>query len=144
MNPKQTAILPLAAAIALSATAVGAQAPGMTEDDVRLALESAGYTDVRDVEFDDGLWEADVTSGDGTRIDVRINPGNGRIYADNAVSMLTQDEVEAAVTAAGWTNVHDVEFDDGLWKVEADGPDGDDRELRVDPEDGSIIGGEED
>jgi hypothetical protein len=44
------------------------------------------------------------------------------------------------VTAAGYQNVHDVEFDDGLWTAEADNGKGDDVKLLVDPDDGSIIG----
>ncbi|MFC4729070.1 PepSY domain-containing protein [Coralloluteibacterium thermophilus] len=134
-------LLALLVAGAFASGAALAQTPAsgsMTASEVRQALTEAGYTEVRDVEFDDGLWEADATSGDGRRIDVRLDPATGKIYPDTATSALTADDIKASLTAEGYANVRDVEFDDGLWKAEAD-RNGRKVELRLDPEDGRVV-----
>jgi len=45
---------------------------------------------------------------------------------------------------AGYSNVHDVEFEDGVWKAEAQDSTGKDVEVRLDPNDGHILGSEQD
>ena len=143
----------LLAAALVAATAYGAfaqdgvrrdGADAMTAAQVRATLQARGYTHVNDVEFDDGMWEADARSADGNRIEVRLDPRTGEIYPDEQVSNLGKADVEAKLVAAGYSNVHDVEFDDGVWKAEADDPSGRDVEIRLDPRTGAIIGQERD
>lgn len=111
----------------------------MTAPQVRAALEAQGYTDIDDVEFDDGMWEADATSADGKRVDVRIDPRTSQVYPEDQVSSLGEADIRARLAAAGYSNVHDVEFDDGLWKAEADAPHGGEVDLRMDPNTGDIV-----
>lgn len=147
-HPKAQAIA-LAAALALGSTAAaqpptGAAADAMTAPQVRAALEAQGYTSVNDVEFDDGLWKADARSADGKRVEVRIDPATGKLYPDNAVATLGEADVRAKLTAAGYLKIHDVEFDDGLWKAEAEDASGRDLKLALDPETGEVIGKDRD
>jgi len=133
----------LALSIAAAAGAVHAQQP-MTEQDVRTALADQGYTSVNDVEYEDGLWKADARSADGNRLEVRIHPATGKLYPSTAVATLTAEDVQARLDTAGYTGVHDVEFDDGLWTAEATDAEGHDVDLKLDPQTGEVIGGERD
>ena len=111
----------------------------LTEPQVRALLTEKGYTRIDDLDFEDGAWETDATSADGNRVDIRIDPASKRIYAEALVSTLSEDDVKAKLSAAGSSKVHDVDFDDGVWKAEAERADGNDVEIHLDPKDGRIL-----
>ena len=142
-KPKTNAKAWLAAAALVAAGTAAAQ-DGLTAVQVRAQLEAQGYTAINDVEFDDGMWEADARSADGNRVEVRLDPKTGQVYADELVANLGKADVKAKLAAAGYTNVHDVDYDDGVWKAEADDPAGKDVEVRLDPATGRIIGKDKD
>src|SRR5690606_24809360 len=112
----------------------------MTAAEVRARLEAQGYTKINDVEFKDGVWSADARSADGNRVDLSIDPKTGEIYPDEQVANLGEADVEARLSAAGYAKVHDIEFEDGVWKAEAEDAQGKDVELRLDPATGKVIG----
>ena len=135
--------------VGLAAAEVGAQracgldfliGPTMTAAQVRAKLESQGYTDVHDVEFENGVWTADARSADGTKVDVSIDPKTGKVYPEGQVAKIGKEDVEAKLAAAGYTRVHDVEMDDGVWKADATDPQGRKVEVRLDPATGEVIG----
>jgi hypothetical protein len=133
--------------LASSAASAQSQPPAadtLTEPQVRALLTEKGYTNIDDLDFEDGMWETDATSADGKRVDVRIDPATSDIKADALVSNLTENDVKAKLTAAGYSEVHDVDFDDGMWKAEAERADGDDREIHLDASTGRIIYEEDD
>jgi len=141
MRKFQPRMLLLPAALVAS-SAVLAQAPqpdALTEPQVRALLTEKGYTRIDDLDFEDGAWETDATSADGNRVDVRVDPASKRIYAEALVSTLSEDDVKAKLSAAGYSKVHDVDFDDGVWKAEAERADGNDVEIHLDPKDGHIL-----
>lgn len=117
---------------------------GMTAAQVRAELEAQGYTKVNDVEFEDGVWKADARSADGNRVDVRLDPQTGTVRPDELVATLSEADVRAKLAAAGYTNVHDVDYEDGIWNAEADDPAGMDVELKIDPDTGEVMGKEKD
>ena len=129
-------------------TAVGgvafAQQATLTEPQVRAKLEAEGYTKVNDVKFEDGVWKADAKSADGNHVDVRLDAKTGAVYPDEQVANLNEASVTAKLAAAGYTNVHDVDFEDGVWNAEADDPAGKDVEVKIDPKTGAVIGKERD
>lgn len=138
-------LLALAALAALSG-AVFAQAPAPTagkdalkEPQVRALLTEKGYTHIDDLDFEDGMWETDATSANGDRVDVRINPATGEVMAEKLVSDLSENDVKARLTAAGYSKIHDVDFDDGVWKAEAERADGNDVEIHLAANTGEII-----
>lgn len=138
-------ILTIALSLALCAGTAAAQddtarADAMTAPQVRAALEAKGYTKVNDIEFDDGMWQADARSADGQRVDLRIDPATGEVYPEDRVSQLGEADVRAKLTAAGYGNIHDVEFDDGMWKAEADTTEGREVKLLLDPDTGRVVG----
>ena len=112
----------------------------MTAAEVRARLEAQGYTNVHDVEFEDGVWTADAHSADGKRVDVSVDPKTGKVYSDRQVAQLSREDIKARLAAAGYTKVHDVEMDDGVWTAEATDPQGRKVELRLDPSTGEVIG----
>lgn len=135
----------LSVLIALSAVAVSpaiAQTQAtdtMTEPQVRQILADKGYTRIDDLDFEDGMWETDATSANGNRVDVRVNPRTGEVLADNMVSTLSEADVKAKLAAAGYSKVHDVDFDDGMWKAEAEESNGNDVEIHLDANSGEIV-----
>ena len=66
-------------------------------------------------------------------------PGLDIFYAMLAEKKFTADDVKAKVTAAGYSKVHDVDYDDGVWKADAERDDGKNIEVRVDAKDGRIL-----
>lgn len=116
----------------------------LTEAQVRATLQAQGYTKVNDVKFKDGAWKADARSADGNRVDVRIDARTGAVYPDEQVANLSEADVRAKLSAAGYTGVHDVDYDDGVWNAEADDPAGKEVELKIDPVTGAVIGAEAD
>lgn len=142
-NPATT--LALAAALAACAGAAAAQDRGsMTERDVHDMLASEGYTNIRDVEFDDGMWEAEARRSDGRDLDLRIDPRTGAIHPEDGGTNLTADDIEAALSAAGYGRIHDVDFDDGLWRAEAYDSSGAEWDLYLDPRTAEVVGREQD
>ncbi|MGJ4730325.1 PepSY domain-containing protein [Luteimonas sp. SDU101] len=132
-------------ALALATVMLLAGAPAMAQEpltaaEVRSKLEAQGYTHINDVEFDDGVWTADARSADGNRVELSIDPKTGNVYPDEQVANLGEDDVKARLAAAGYANVHDVEFENGVWKAEAEDAQGKDVELRMDPTTGEVIG----
>ncbi len=135
--------------LALAATPLLAQAQtqqaqdpakaAMTEPQVRALLTAKGYTRMDDLDFEDGMWETDATSADGNRVDVRVNPANGDIKAEALVSNFSENDIKAKLAAAGYSKVHDVDFDDGMWKAEAERADGNDVEIHLDATSGAIV-----
>jgi hypothetical protein len=135
----------LALALSIGALSLGAwqsaiAQQAMTEPQVRAKLTAQGYTDVHDLKFKDGMWKAEADSADGNDLDVRIDASTGEIYPDAGVSTLSRHDVEAALETQGYTDVHDVDFDEGIWKAKADNSAGKKVKLRVDPHSGKVIG----
>ena len=138
-----TAAEPVQPANAPSDARQQAAETALTAPQVRELLTRSGYTKVEDVEFEDGMWKADATSGDGKRIDVRVD-ADGKVYTDDRVSKLSKEDVKARLVAAGYSKIHDVDYEDGIWKAEGEREDGQKVEFRVDPQDGRILSVEND
>ena len=121
-----------------------AQAGTVTRAQAEQQLRAGGYTRVHDLRFDQGLWQAKATSADGQDVRVRIDPESGEILADKAVSQVGKDDIRASLSAAGYTDAHDIDFDDGVWKAKAKNANGDKVKLRLSPKDAGIIAVETD
>lgn len=116
----------------------------MTAAQVKATLEAQGYTNINDVEFDGGMWKADAKSADGNRVEVRLDAKTGKAFPADRVATLSEADVRAQLAAAGYTNVHDLDYKDGLWSAEADDAAGKDVEVRLDADTGEVVGKEKD
>ena len=131
----------LSALLALAAPAVlMAQLPeAMDEVELRALLLARGFTDIEAVAFDDGLWSATAEAPDGGRAALHVHPGSGAIFLDDLTPELDAEQVEERLAALGYGDIHNARFEDGVWKVEVESPQG--RELRVfvDPVAGDVL-----
>ncbi len=114
-------------------------AGALSEDAIKSAIASAGYKEVKGLEFKGGVWRSKARGGNKTWSKLAVGPVNGRVYPADAPSRLNADEVKAKLAAAGYQNVKEVEFDGGLWRADAKTARGDDVDLLVDPNDGSVV-----
>jgi hypothetical protein len=55
---------------------------GLDENAIIRNLESAGYTNVRDLEKDDGIWEAEATNSAGEEVELDIDPTSGNVLRE--------------------------------------------------------------
>ncbi|HXD36005.1 MAG TPA: PepSY domain-containing protein [Rhodanobacter sp.] len=61
-----------------------ADAPSqLNKNEVKAKLVAVGYQNVKDVEFDDGLWSADAKTARGNNVDLLVDPGNGSVVAQS-------------------------------------------------------------
>ena len=114
-------------------------AGALSEDAIKTAIANAGYKEVKDLEFEDGVWRSKARGGNSKWVELAVGPVNGKVYPADAPSKLNENEIKAKLTAAGYQNVDDVDFDDGLWRAEAETADKKDLDLLVDPDDGSVV-----
>jgi uncharacterized membrane protein YkoI len=136
--------LALALLLPLSAGTVAAQAVSGPAD-VTARLQAAGYSESRDVEFDGGLWEAEVRAADGRWHDVAIDAATGDVLDGNSSRpVLTAAQVTAALAAAGYADVRDLDLDDAVWEADAVAADGRRVELRLNGHTGKVIAEEQD
>lgn len=136
-------VRPALAAAVLSLLLAAGSAAGAelrSPDEVRILLESAGYAQVDDIEYDDGLWEAEATRSDGRRVDLHVDPLQGEVLdAADGGPWLTLEEVSQRLQSKGYSGLHDAEREDGLWELDAVDPQGRAVELRLSARDGRIL-----
>ena len=139
MNNRPLRTVLIAAALTLAGSGIAQAQDALTAPQVRAQLEAQGYTDIKDVKFEDGMWEADATSADGKKVDVKLDPRNGTVYPDKAVSQLGEADIRAQLSSAGYTGVSDVKLDDGMWKAKGRTASGEKVEVRLDPATGAVV-----
>lgn len=121
-------------------TSTSTPAAAMSELDVRNTLKAQGYTHIHEVKYSGGTWVADAKSADGNRVEVRVDAATGKVIPDETVATIDKDAIIAKLLAANYSDVHDVEFDDGVWNAEAKDSSGYDVDLKLDPNTGNILG----
>ncbi len=133
----------LMAAIATAAIGLAFAAHAVTprsSADVAAELNRAGYAEVREIEYDDGLWEAEVRRADGRWGEVHVDPVSGEVFdAQAARAQLDAAALIAALEAQGYTAINDLDREGATWGAEAVGPDGQRVELRVSGYDGRVL-----
>jgi hypothetical protein len=59
------------------------QVSSMSEADIRSSLSVQGYTDVRDVDFDHGIWTVKAKSPAGAKVSLKVDAESGRVIGVN-------------------------------------------------------------
>jgi hypothetical protein len=114
-------------------------ADALTEEGIKTAIADAGFKEVKDLEFKNGVWQSKARGGNKQWVDLAVGPVSGKVYVDEAPSKLNKDEISAKLAAAGYQNVHDVEYKHGLWSADAKTAHGEEVDLLADPDDGSVV-----
>lgn len=132
-------------ALAFAASAIGLAVAAhavnpRSSADVAAELNRAGYAEVREIEYDDGLWEAEVRRADGRWGEVHVDPVSGEIFdpAGNR-PLLDATALIAALQSQGYTAIEDLDREGATWGAEAVAPDGQRVELRVSGHDGRVL-----
>lgn len=134
----------ITAAIALAAIPLTLAAIDLRGgDDVRKKLNDSGYTEVRDIEYSDGLWEAEVKRADGRWGEVHIDPKTSEVLdGRTAGTLLEASAIIQKIEAAGYSQVNDLDRDGAIWEADAVNGNGERVELRVAATDGRILNSE--
>lgn len=110
---------------------------------VKELVRAAGYSRITEIEFDDGFWEVEAIDSYGREVDLLLHPITGEILnapQDHGTPPLTAAQIHAALTAAGYSRIHDLEYDsDGYWEADATNARGVRVELRIDPYSGAVL-----
>lgn len=106
--------------------------------DVQHTVTAAGYTDVREIEFSDGLWEAEARSADSRWQELHIDPATGQIFSAKDPS-LSVAEIATSLERAGYRDVGDLDREGGIWEAEATDATGQRVDLRLAGKDGRIL-----
>ena len=74
-----TAALVVAAPLATARAQAGAAPGTLSPAEITRKVEAAGYTNIHDLEYDDGRWELEATSSAGVAVDVDVDAATGAI-----------------------------------------------------------------
>ena len=80
----------------------------LSEHEIKAAIASAGYKEVKGLEFKDGVWRSKARGGNKDWVKLAVGPVSGKVYPADAPSRLNKDEVSAKLAAAGYQNIKDV------------------------------------
>lgn len=117
-----------------------AQLPApMSEVELHALLLARGFTDVESVAFEDGMWSATATAPDGGRAALHVHPSSSAIFLDDSEPALDARQVTERLESLGYEDVHSPRFEDGVWKVEAESPSGQELRVFVDPVEGAVL-----
>ncbi len=135
----------LAAALVTTLVSTPAMAAELTAADVQAKLRAAGYTQVHELERDDGLWEADVTRADGTFEEVIVDPATGEIFDPRGSrALLDAGQILDLAGKAGFTRIESFERDGATWTLEARNARNQRVDVRMSGHDGRVLSSKRD
>lgn len=138
--PLRRSVLMLAAAGAIGLAFAAHAVTPRSSADVAAELNRAGFAEVREIEYDDGLWEAEVRRANGRWGEVHVDPISGEVFdAQAARAQLDAAALIAALQAQGYTAINDLDREGATWGAEAVGADGQRVELRASGYDGRVL-----
>ena len=125
---------------------LGTTHPGAAQ--VVAQLQAQGFAQLHDLEFDDGFWEAEVRDANNRKTELIIHPvtlqvlhqsGNASSNNGTAAPVLSATQITQLLQQAGYTRIHDLELDDGVWEADATNAKGFRVELKIHPETGAVL-----
>jgi hypothetical protein len=85
------------------------------------------------------MWHAEAKSANGNHVKLRIDAKTCKAYPHQQVSNLSEQDVRAALEIQGYTDVREVDFDDGVWNAKAHYSSGNMVKLKVHSSTGEVI-----
>lgn len=127
--------------------AIGAGGEGSVSlSELPRLLAAQGYQDLREIEFDEGLWAVEASNRAGVRVDLLVHGRSGRVLAEAPygkpradAGLLSAAQVLARLQSLGYSDAVVLQFDDGVWELAARRPGGYRVELDVDARSGLIL-----
>lgn len=123
---------------AISTSDLGTRYPGVAQ--VVAHLRALGYTQIQEVEFDDGFWHVEVRPNlQAYKQELLLHPVTLEIVQPTQSTTLTAAHIVDVLQRAGYTRITDVSFDDGVWEAEATNAQKQRVDLKLDPDTATII-----
>lgn len=82
-------------------------------------LQEQGYKAIKSVEFDDGIYEAEVVTDQGQKLELKINPASGEITNKPTPLKISINEALIKAKEAGYVDPYEVEVKDNGYKIKA-------------------------
>ncbi len=128
-----------------AATASSLQAQEKSLIDIVSSLEKDGIGPIVEVEFDDGVWEIEGYRDD-IAYEFKVDPKTGKMVSEHRddtnvkppADSLRLSEILKKLDQAEYIHIREISFENRSWEVEAS-RNGQRRELRVDPKDGTVL-----
>jgi len=131
--------LALVSPFAVAAVAETSTSTPLTMLEVSKKLDQAGYKNIRDIEFEEGVFKVKAMDAQGKKVEFKVNAVNGTIPpVAKSVVYLTMAQVIEKTQAAGYKTIKEVEFEHNHYKVKAIDSHGDKVKLKVDATTGVI------
>ncbi|MBS0359524.1 MAG: PepSY domain-containing protein [Proteobacteria bacterium] len=142
---KKQIILSTFSSLILTLTTLTALADDVPSSSVQMSkilqnLQSKGYSNVREIEFEEGVYEVKAMTAQGNKIKIYVNPQTGEIINNakaerNRMSAL---EVVQKLESAGYHNIYKIESHGHKYEVKAFDQNRKKAELKVDGNTGKI------
>ncbi len=102
-------------------------------------LQANGYTTIKSVTLEDGVYKVEAYDAGGTEVTVKVNPDTGAILdKPQNKNKITMQQAAAAVENAGYMKIKSIECDDDSYSVEALDRNGEDVDLEVSRSSGAV------
>jgi uncharacterized membrane protein YkoI len=103
------------------------------------SLQTQGYSIVRKIKFDDGIYKAEVINQQGKEVKIEVNAQTGKIIKPQGnKNRLTLLEATQKAEKEGYHNIYKIEADDDEYEVKALDKDGKKVELEIDATTGKV------
>lgn len=127
-------------AVSLSLLSGVADAASLNRAQAEEKLRASGYTHIHEIEWDDGLWEADVMRADGRFVEIWVDPANGEIFDEHdGRKVLAAGDVLAHAAKHGLRDISNLEREGAIWELEARDARGRAVDVRLSGVDGRVL-----
>lgn len=109
--------------------------------DILQQLDSKGYTNIQDVEYDHGILIVEGINDNGIKFELHLDPKTGAILKQqhHLRTRLSIIDIAKQIEAKGYITIDEIEFDEGIYKVEAVNKNEEKIEMRIDPNTGKEV-----
>jgi hypothetical protein len=125
---------------AFLATAAIADSRLLTMSEIAKRLQAVGYSNIKEIEFEHGLYYAEVYSKDGCALKLKIDPYTGEYQRPgvNKLEGLSLSDALKKAAAAGYLQVNRAEVKGGIYELRALDAQGHKVKVLVDPATGNL------